>query len=249
MDFARLPLRPARVERCCRTAQVIAEHFVGHRCIGRCALSGLHDHPGHAVAARQMHGGFGGMLSIRVAGGGSAAIAVAEPAGRTGPRAATAAGHDGAPCLAVVQGRRTFWRSRQALRNGRAGESAATSRKGTVASIARATGAIIGASILAARPSFWPETKLSRRPSRSHTSHHTRSFASAGKSRSSSVNSERAVARRTVSMRDTNGSFRGRPDRVSVVRYASILRRCGRGSMPVTARSKRRRSGFNRVRD
>ncbi len=38
---------------------------------------GLPTHPGHAVAARQMTGGFGGMLSIRVEGGASAAIAAA----------------------------------------------------------------------------------------------------------------------------------------------------------------------------
>ena len=34
-------------------------------------------HPGHAVARRQMTGGFGGMLSIRVKGGEAAAIATA----------------------------------------------------------------------------------------------------------------------------------------------------------------------------
>jgi cystathionine gamma-synthase len=66
-----------RVERCCRTAQAIAEHFVGHRRIAAILYPGLPDHPGHAVAARQMRGGFGGMLSIRVAGGESAAIAAA----------------------------------------------------------------------------------------------------------------------------------------------------------------------------
>ena len=66
-----------RVERCCRTAQAIAEHFVGHRSIVAVLYPGLLNHPGHAVAARQMQGGFGGMLSIRVAGGESAAIAVA----------------------------------------------------------------------------------------------------------------------------------------------------------------------------
>jgi cystathionine gamma-synthase len=38
---------------------------------------GLADHPGHALAARQMRGGFGGMLSIRVAGGGARAVATA----------------------------------------------------------------------------------------------------------------------------------------------------------------------------
>jgi cystathionine gamma-synthase len=66
-----------RVERCCRTAQAIAEHFVGHRRIVAVLYPGLPHHPGHAVAARQMLGGFGGMLSIRVAGGESAAIAAA----------------------------------------------------------------------------------------------------------------------------------------------------------------------------
>jgi cystathionine gamma-synthase len=66
-----------RVERCCRTAQAIAEHLVGHRRIVAILYPGLPDHPGHAVAARQMRGGFGGMLSIRVAGGESAAIAAA----------------------------------------------------------------------------------------------------------------------------------------------------------------------------
>jgi cystathionine gamma-synthase len=66
-----------RVERCCRTAQAIAEHFAGHRGIVGVLYPGLPDHPGHAVAARQMQGGFGGMLSIRVAGGESAAVAVA----------------------------------------------------------------------------------------------------------------------------------------------------------------------------
>ncbi len=37
---------------------------------------GLASHPGHAIAARQMNGGFGGMLSIRVAGGPERAMAV-----------------------------------------------------------------------------------------------------------------------------------------------------------------------------
>jgi cystathionine gamma-synthase len=66
-----------RVERCCRTAQAIAEHFAGHGRIAACLYPGLPDHPGYAVAARQMVGGFGGMLSIRVAGGERAAIATA----------------------------------------------------------------------------------------------------------------------------------------------------------------------------
>ena len=37
---------------------------------------GLASHPGHDIAARQMRGGYGGMLSLRVRGGGAAALAV-----------------------------------------------------------------------------------------------------------------------------------------------------------------------------
>ena len=36
---------------------------------------GLASHPGHAVAAKQMKGGFGGMMSLRIAGGEAAAKA------------------------------------------------------------------------------------------------------------------------------------------------------------------------------
>ena len=66
-----------RVERACRSAARIAEHFAGHRKVLGVLYPGLPDHPGHAVAARQMEGGFGGMLSIRVKGGEAAAIAAA----------------------------------------------------------------------------------------------------------------------------------------------------------------------------
>src|SRR5262249_24978141 len=45
-----------RVERCCRTAQAIAEHFAGHRRVAAVLYPGLPDHPGHAVAARPMLG-------------------------------------------------------------------------------------------------------------------------------------------------------------------------------------------------
>jgi cystathionine gamma-synthase len=38
---------------------------------------GLPAHPGHAVAQRQMKGGFGGMLSVRLAGGREAALSAA----------------------------------------------------------------------------------------------------------------------------------------------------------------------------
>ncbi len=70
-----------RVERCCRSAQAIAEHFAGHRRVVGVLYPGLAQHPGHDLAAHQMSGGFGGMLSIRVAGGEEAAIATAARVG------------------------------------------------------------------------------------------------------------------------------------------------------------------------
>ncbi|MCB2021778.1 MAG: PLP-dependent transferase, partial [Burkholderiaceae bacterium] len=48
-----------------------------HALVAAVLYPGLHAAPGHAIAARQMHGGFGGMLSIRARGGEAAAIAVA----------------------------------------------------------------------------------------------------------------------------------------------------------------------------
>jgi cystathionine gamma-synthase len=55
----------------------IAEHFSNHPKIEAVLYPGLRSHPGHEIAARQMTGGFGGMLSIRVKGGEAAAIGVA----------------------------------------------------------------------------------------------------------------------------------------------------------------------------
>ena len=67
----------ARVERQSRTALALAHRLA--RLPGvRVAYPGLPDHPHHAVAARQMTGGFGGMLSIYTGGGAARALAVAE---------------------------------------------------------------------------------------------------------------------------------------------------------------------------
>jgi cystathionine gamma-synthase len=66
-----------RVAAASRSAQRIAEHFEHHALVAAVLYPGLHAAPGHAIAARQMHGGFGGMLSIRARGGEAAAIAVA----------------------------------------------------------------------------------------------------------------------------------------------------------------------------
>jgi cystathionine gamma-synthase len=65
-----------RVQRASDTALAIATRFAGHPALTGVLYPGLLDHPGHQVAARQMTGGFGGMLSIRVAGGADRAHAV-----------------------------------------------------------------------------------------------------------------------------------------------------------------------------
>ena len=66
-----------RVKAACAGAQTIAERLAAHRRVHSVLYPGLSDFPGHAIAARQMQGGFGGMLSIRVKGGEAAAIATA----------------------------------------------------------------------------------------------------------------------------------------------------------------------------
>lgn len=68
---------PLRVRQACASAQRIAETLHGDSRVAQVLYPGLPDHPGHAIAAAQMHGGFGGMLSIRVAGGEAAAVTVA----------------------------------------------------------------------------------------------------------------------------------------------------------------------------
>ena len=65
-----------RVHRASETALAIATHFDGHPALTAVLYPGLPGHPGHQIAARQMRGGFGGMLSIRVAGGAGHARAV-----------------------------------------------------------------------------------------------------------------------------------------------------------------------------
>jgi len=58
-----------RVTAASQSAQLIAEHFDGHPVVSHVLYPGLPDHPDYAVAQRQMVGGFGGMLSIRLKGG------------------------------------------------------------------------------------------------------------------------------------------------------------------------------------
>jgi len=65
-----------RVHRSSDTALDIATRLAGHPALTAVLYPGLPDHPGHKIAQRQMRGGFGGMLSIRVAGGAAHAQAV-----------------------------------------------------------------------------------------------------------------------------------------------------------------------------
>ncbi|MBP9928605.1 MAG: PLP-dependent transferase [Rhodoferax sp.] len=66
-----------RVRAASASAQRVAEHFHGHALVSEVLYPGLPGAQGHAVAARQMDGGFGGMLSIRARGGEAAAITTA----------------------------------------------------------------------------------------------------------------------------------------------------------------------------
>jgi len=67
-----------RVHRASESALAIATHLHGHPALSAVLYPGLPSHPGHQIAARQMTGGFGGMLSIRLAGGPGQAMAVLE---------------------------------------------------------------------------------------------------------------------------------------------------------------------------
>jgi cystathionine gamma-synthase len=66
-----------RVRTAAASAMTIAEHFRGHPLIVDVLYPGLTNFPGHDIAARQMTGGYSGMLSVRVKGGEAAAIAAA----------------------------------------------------------------------------------------------------------------------------------------------------------------------------
>jgi cystathionine gamma-synthase len=64
-----------RMDRHCANAAVVADFLVGHPAVERVWYPGLADHPGHALAARQM-AGFGGMVSFTLRGGEAAALRV-----------------------------------------------------------------------------------------------------------------------------------------------------------------------------
>ncbi|HLX29038.1 MAG TPA: PLP-dependent transferase [Casimicrobiaceae bacterium] len=64
---------PLRVAAACANAQAIARHFDRHPRLSHVLYPGLETHPGHAIAAKQMSGGFGGMMSLRLRDGDEAA--------------------------------------------------------------------------------------------------------------------------------------------------------------------------------
>jgi cystathionine gamma-synthase len=66
-----------RVRAACAAAERIARHFDGHPLVAEVLYPGLPKAQGFEVSARQMEGGFGGMLSIRARGGQAAAIGTA----------------------------------------------------------------------------------------------------------------------------------------------------------------------------
>ena len=69
-----------RVRRASETAMALAQRLQGHPALKAVLYPGLPSHPDHEIAARQMTGGFGGMLSIRVAGDAEQALAVTAAA-------------------------------------------------------------------------------------------------------------------------------------------------------------------------
>ncbi|TWT48706.1 trans-sulfuration enzyme family protein [Botrimarina hoheduenensis] len=58
-----------RVREQCRSAQRLAEWLDQHPAIGRVLYAGLPAHPGHAIAKRQMQGGFGAMITFELSAG------------------------------------------------------------------------------------------------------------------------------------------------------------------------------------
>lgn len=66
-----------RMDRHSSNAQAIADVLVAHPAVERVYYPGLAEHPGHELAARQMRG-FGGMVSLALAGGPASARAFAQ---------------------------------------------------------------------------------------------------------------------------------------------------------------------------
>lgn len=70
-----------RAERQAASAMALAQRLSAHPRVARVLYPGLPQHPGHDIAARQMTGGFGYMMSVQVTGGEKAAIGTAAHTG------------------------------------------------------------------------------------------------------------------------------------------------------------------------
>ena len=68
---------PLRVRAQSHNALLVARFLENHRAVDRVRYPGLPAHPGHEIAARQMTGGFGAMVSVEVRGARAEAMAVA----------------------------------------------------------------------------------------------------------------------------------------------------------------------------
>ncbi|KZZ22603.1 cystathionine gamma-synthase [Sulfitobacter sp. HI0082] len=68
---------PLRMREMSRNAMTLAEFLADHPQVEQVMYPGLPDHPGHALAAKQMSGGYGGLLSFVVKGGAGAALKAA----------------------------------------------------------------------------------------------------------------------------------------------------------------------------
>jgi len=67
---------PLRVRQQSANALAVARFLEADRRVERVHYPGLERHPGHALATRQMHDGFGGVVSFQVPGGAREALAV-----------------------------------------------------------------------------------------------------------------------------------------------------------------------------
>ncbi len=65
-----------RIRQASESAMTIANHFDNHPNLEAVLYPGLANHPGHEIAERQMQGGFGGMLSLRINGEAEDALAI-----------------------------------------------------------------------------------------------------------------------------------------------------------------------------
>ncbi|MDO9456908.1 cystathionine gamma-synthase [Nocardioides sp.] len=68
-----------RMDRHCDNAEAVVEFLAGHPGVVEVIYPGLPEHPGHAIASRQMKR-YGGMVAFRAAGGEAQALAVCERA-------------------------------------------------------------------------------------------------------------------------------------------------------------------------